>query len=231
MTNFTGGYIFKLPIGDGATTDISFADSANNIVVDELRINSPLDITGSVHPSSPLFTGQNRVGVTAGYVLGGKIWSPSAIPSPNYSGPYADQYAHQYGVNTIQKFNFAATSNATDIGDLTETITNMSTAQNTTHAYSCGGFDGPLDPWSGGIGLSNKIEKFSFSSEGNAVDAADLTENKAGSAGAGSGTHGYVLGGNVIGYYQNPDNSNVTTPPNYGTDRVEKFPFLFHIRK
>ena len=220
MTNF--GYIFKIPIGDGATRDISFADSSNNIVVDELRVNSLTDITAKIHPASPAFTGQNRGGITSGYVLGGKAWPSNSIPSPQYG---SDFYTHEPGLNTIQKFNFASTSNATDIGDLTENKATLSATQNATHAYACGGYDGPVFAPLGNVGLSNKIEKFPFASEGNAIDAADLTENKGGSAGAGSGTHGYVLGGNVIGYYQNPDNSPVTTPPNYGTDRVEKFPF------
>ena len=220
MTNF--GYIFKIPIGDGATTDISFADSSNNIVVDELRVNSLTDVTAKIHPASPAFTGQNRGGLTSGYVLGGKPWPSNYMPFPQTSNSFE---MHEDGVNTIQKFNFVSTSNSTDIGDLTENKTTLTATQNVTHAYAFGGYDGPTFAPLGNVGITNKIEKFSFASEGNAIDAADLTEEKAGSAGAGSGTHGYALGGNVIGYYQDDNNNPVTTPPNYGTDRVEKFPF------
>ena len=72
--------------------------------------------------------------------------------------------------NNIEKFQFAASSNATDIGDLTEAKAsqgrgNLSSA---TFGYSAGGHCPALG------GRTNKLEKLSFSTDGNSTDIADM---------------------------------------------------------
>ena len=84
---------------------------------------------------------------THGYVVAGYAGSPS--PTGN--------------INTIQKFQFASNSNATDVGDMITTRKNTSGASSTTHGYSAGGNTN-----------TNGIEKFSFTTDGNATDVADL---------------------------------------------------------
>ena len=51
--------------------------------------------------------------------------------------------------------------------------------------------------------ITNNIQKFSFSSDGNATDVADQTAAKNYAGGVSSSTHGYSAGGNVSGGYTN----------------------------
>ena len=69
----------------------------------------------------------------------------------------------------IQKFAFASASNATDIGDLTQGRTKHAGTQSTTHGYMHGGRGPDGVSWD-----SNQIEKWSFSTDGNSSDIADL---------------------------------------------------------
>ena len=80
--------------------------------------------------------------------------------------------------------------------------------QGTVSGYSAGGDNGsPSGPW------FNNIDKFSFTSDGNATDVADLTRNAGhGAAGQTSSTHGYVVGGRAL-----------TSQPD--TNIIEKYPF------
>ena len=77
----------------------------------------------------------------------------------------------------------------------------------TTHGYTSGGNTGSY---------SNVIEKFSFSSDGNATDVADLTQSKNYNTGQSSTTHGYTCGGttgsltNVIEKFTFASNANAT---------------------
>ena len=63
--------------------------------------------------------------------------------------------------------------------------------QGTVSGYTAGGdYGSPSTPW------SNEIDKFSFTSDGNATDVGDLTRYAGqGAAGQTSSTHGYVVGG------------------------------------
>jgi len=67
--------------------------------------------------------------------------------------------------NTIDKFAFASTGNATDVGDLTVGRSGAVGSQNTTHGYTAGGFAGSR---------VDTIDKYPFSSDGNATDVGDL---------------------------------------------------------
>ena len=72
--------------------------------------------------------------------------------------------------NYIDNFPFSSDANATDVGDLSVSRGNVSGNSSTTHGYTTGGHTG-----SPSASLSNVIDKFPFSSNGNATDVGDLT--------------------------------------------------------
>ena len=80
--------------------------------------------------------------------------------------------------------------------------------QGSVSGYTAGGDNSsPSPPW------YNIIDKFSFTSDGNATDVGDLTRNAGhGCAGQTSSTHGYVVGGRSL-----------TSSPD--TNIIEKYPF------
>ena len=73
--------------------------------------------------------------------------------------------------NAIDKFAFAASSNSTDIGDMTYNHHEASGCSSTTHGYTMGG----SVQGSGDHGISDHIEKFSFTTDGNGSDIGNLT--------------------------------------------------------
>ena len=89
-------------------------------------------------------------------------------------------------VDILDKFAFAAASDATDIGNLTVTRERNAGHSSTTFGYSSGGTGGgATDP------MSDVIDKASFSSEGNMTDVGNLTDARGPSqSGASSPTHG-----------------------------------------
>ena len=77
----------------------------------------------------------------------------------------------------------------------------LETFQGDVSGYSSGGYT----PY------RNTIDKFSFSSDGNATDVGDMPTGVFGGAGSSSTTHGYSSGGASF--------------PGPGTNRIDKFPF------
>ena len=108
--------------------------------------------------------------------------------------------------NVIDKFPFSASTNATDVGDLTQAGHSASTSVSQTHGYAAGR---RLSPSS----VSNVIDKFSFATDGNATDVGDLlsTSNAQG-AGISSSGHGYMAGGQLA-------------PTTAFKDVIQKYPF------
>jgi len=105
-----------------------------------------------------------------------------------YLGGGSDAGTNQ---NVIEKFQFGTTNNSTDVGDVTIARRALGGAESTTHGYLYGGTTG--GPTSN---TKDIIEKFSFSSDGNAVDTtANLTDAAAWMDGSSSATHGYRHGG------------------------------------
>ena len=108
---------------------------------------------------------------------------------------------HGNCVNTIDRFAFASTANAVDVGDLTVAQFNTVGNSSASYSFSSGGYS------TGGYNYQNKIEKYANASTANATDIANLTENKGDSTmGSSSPTHGFIAGvrlGNTAPY--NPD--------------------------
>ncbi|SVD72152.1 uncharacterized protein METZ01_LOCUS425006, partial [marine metagenome] len=94
-----------------------------------------------------------------------------------------------YNVDTIEKFPFASSSNATDVGNLHTAMAGVAGASTTTHGYAQGG-SGPGPPYT----KYNEIQRWSFSSDGDAVDVGDLTNARAYAQGTMSETYGYAHG-------------------------------------
>ena len=114
---------------------------------------------------------------TAGYVMGG-------TESPAPAGPS----------NDISKFIYSTEANMTDVGNLPGTSAGEGSVgvSSKTHGYRFhgGGTDGNAP-------YGNDVEKFAFSTDGNATDIADmLTYSYVNTAnGNVSETHGYIGGG------------------------------------
>ena len=95
-----------------------------------------------------------------------------------------------YYTNVIQKFSFTSDANATDVGDLTDSLAYASGQSSSSNGYSSGG----LNPANSPIRTST-INKFPFSSDDNATDVGDLTQPRNAAAGHSSGISGYTSGG------------------------------------
>lgn len=130
-------------------------------------------------------------GSTSGYASGGQ--------DPDISPPA--------GFNTIDKFPFSSDANATDVGDLSQTRTQLAGQSSAENGYSTGGYAGSN---------SNVIDKFPFSSNANASDVGDLSVARFGVAGQNSNLNGYTSGGrttaddNIIDKFPFTSDANAT---------------------
>lgn len=133
------------------------------------------------------------------------------VPKPVQQGT---AYGYRSGgrtpsyTNVIDKYSYTSDGNATDVGDLTGPYYGRNQgASSTTDGYNFGGYYTPP-----GGSWSNNIEKYSFTSDGNATDQGDLTTLFGEGGGHQSVTHGYASGG--------------TRPPAVPTSNtIDKFPF------
>jgi hypothetical protein len=105
-------------------------------------------------------------------------------------------------VNTIDKFPFATDTNATDVGDLSQTRSQTAGQSSTVSGYTSGGND-PSPA------VTDRIDKFPFASDSNATDVGNLTQARRNLTGQSSSVSGYNSGG--------------ATPPVVNT--IDKFPF------
>ena len=97
--------------------------------------------------------------------------------------------------NLIMKYAFAASSSGSEIGDITH-LTSMTTgASSSTHGYATGGYTTTGPP---AETTTTNIEKFSTSTDGNSVDAADLTQARYAGGSQSSTTYGYHSAGELI---------------------------------
>ena len=117
-----------------------------------------------------------------------------------------------YKNDVVEKYSFTTDANATTVGNQTVDYTGgfgVVGYQSDTYGYACGGASYP--PTSN----TNRIEKFSFASDGDGVDSgADLTRSLHGGQGHSSETHGFVSGGsgpqNTIDKYTYDTSTNAT---------------------
>jgi hypothetical protein len=81
---------------------------------------------------------------------------------------HGGQQAGSTGYTTIDKFSLTSQANATDVGDLTHQLYYTCGATSGTHGFALGGNEAQR------AGEGNIINKYSHSSDGNAVDHGDL---------------------------------------------------------
>ena len=150
-------------------------------------------ISGTV---SPVFV--NGRGSTSGYASGG--FAPGTV-------------------NVINKYPFSSDANATDVGDLTLARNYVSGQSSDVSGYTSGGFEPTNSPtptrW------LNTIDKFPFSSDGNATDVGNLPANagtRYATAGQSSMTHGYVSGGIRVLPSGSPVVSNLNQKFSFASD-------------
>ena len=158
---------------------------SNNI--DRFSLLSDVEATQHGDLTAARYQSSGQSSTTHGYTSGGNGW------------------------NVIDKFTFASAGNATDVGDMPE-LNRKSTCghSSSTHGYAAGGATRlPSTVTIDVIG----INKFSFSSDGNAPQVATLTLARSQASGNSSSTHGYTAGG--------------TADPGTSTDqtRIDKFTF------
>ena len=117
---------------------------------------------------------------THGYCFGGTNQNNSSFGiSPFSAQPFAPD---------ITKFAFSSNSLGTDVGNLTTGVTYTDGVQTASYGWRMG---------SQNPAASNIIDRWSFSSDGNAVDVADMSVAKSNLACAQSATHGYAAGGEL----------------------------------
>ena len=151
--------------------------------------NSPTGEASRVIPNPATYTFQ---GSTSGYTSGG-----SGGNTPSFDAQ-----------NVIDKFSFSSDGNATDVGDLTAARHEVAGSSSGFHGYTAGGETMPGAPYV----RHDTIDRFPFSSDGNATDVGDLTSGRSGSnGGQSSAENGYTSGG-----YPNPDHM----------DKIEKYSFV-----
>ncbi len=96
-------------------------------------------------------------------------YTESSGGSSTTHGYTAGAYNTSVPWNIIDKYAFAASANATDVGDLTVNIQGNAVSSATNYGYSCGG-QPPA--------TVNRIEQFSFITDGNSTDWADLSQSR-----------------------------------------------------
>ena len=203
--------IYTLPDSAGALGKALVSDGAGKLSYGGINIDSVLatgntanrginvdTLTVNTLNTSKLFNQQPQTfsfqGSTSGYASGG---STNTITRQN----------------TIDKFPFSTDANATDVGDLTQSRDTSAGQSSSTHGYTAGGFDptgaGPTQP-----SHRKTIDKFSFASDGDATDVADISGGygTALCAGTSSATNGYIIPGKV-------------PPIGHGARYIQKFPF------
>jgi len=110
--------------------------------------------------------------VTYGYVVGGRLNTPGATAT-----------------NSIEKYQFATTNNATDVADLTFDRRDSGWGSSSlTHGYVAGGTTAVAAT------KVNSIEKHQFSNDGNATDVGDLGGTWYAFGSNSSTTYGYGFG-------------------------------------
>lgn len=91
--------------------------------------------------------------------------------------------------NIIDNYPFASNANASDVGDLATSMTELAGANSLTSGYTMGGEGGSP------VVTKNNIQKYSLTSSGNATDVATLNNAIRLGGSSQSTTHGYHHGG------------------------------------
>lgn len=195
-TNVSDGttlyYTIETNAGDFTTTSGSFTITSG---AGSFTVTPDEDATTE---GAETFTVSIRTDSITGTIV--DTTSAITINDTSLTVPYAGtNYGYRSGgqpgsSNVIDKWSFASAANASDVGDLTEARSRTSGASSPTHGYTAGGFNSPPTP-----NFSEVIDRFSFSSDGNASDVGNLALARGDVAGQSSTSYGYVSGGFASG--------------------------------
>ena len=103
--------------------------------------------------------------------------------------------------NKIDRFAFAASANATDVGDLSKYRRYQGMTSSATHGYSMGGEQADVHT-ANSAPKTNKVDKFQYAASSNAVaSSSDLSESKTSMTNGiiHNSTHGFTAGGSTTG--------------------------------
>ena len=114
-------------------------------------------------------------------------------------------------INKIEKISVTSNGNSTDIANLIAINHGWGVGSSQTHGYCNGGSQGG---WGGGPFL-NTIQKFQFSTDGDATSVGTLTTSRTNRGGHSMETHGFVCGGSQGGA---PNAVNIIERYPYATD-------------
>lgn len=174
------------PFYQGSNYGYTMGGAGGTTVIDRYPYSSDGDASDAGELVTPPTIGlrQNRghSSSTNGYSTGG------------FQSPSRSTY--------IGKFPFASSTGATFNADLQYAVAFHMTSSSETNGYAAGGFSNPSGqpgphPDGGSLGTYRikEIQKFPFSSDGDATDVADLTQDRAAGAGLSSREFGYSAGG------------------------------------
>ena len=154
--------------------------------------------------SGSIGTNSARRSGTIGAVAGGPTVSASD-PTITTNSTLGTQWANSTSGEFYICTDATADANVwTNVGSGSGDI-HPYTFQGTVSGYTCGGYTGSSTD-------VDVIDKFSFSSDGNASDVGDLTASRYVPAGQSSTTHGYTSGGDTGSY------SNIIDKFSFGSD-------------
>ena len=201
-TGTTNGKVLVLD-GSGNMPAISAA-SMTGVASATKSASNP---TISTNPATGL--GTKWINTTSGEIFiltdataGSNVWTSTGGTSGNVK-PWAFKaggeiscylLGGQFSSNTsnkIEKISVTADGNSTDVANLLAANHGWGGSSSATHGYSGGGGSGG---WGAGP-FNNVIQKFQFSTDGDATDVGDMTVTKQNRSGHSMDTHGYQSGG------------------------------------
>ena len=181
------GYVIGGSGGLTAVDRYSFSADGNATDVGDIKYdeNYPTNPSSpSVYQGSGIRMNAGNSSSTHGYSVGGFSYGHPAQKT-----------------DYIGKLPFASNGNVIDIGNLTFSRVRITTSSSETYGYAAGGAGSGAGPGAHPDGGStgtyrlNIIDKFPFSSDDNATDVGDLTEDLERGAGLSSRDFGYAAGG------------------------------------
>ena len=179
-----------LPDVVDVTTAASDPTRTTNKPVGSLAVNST---SGEMFMCTDAET-DNNTWMNIGVGTGSVIYTPPPPFGGIGGGTISGYNTGGHIISAIEKYSLVSNGSSSVVGNLTSGRNNSSASSSTTHGYTCGGWDVTV---AGGYAYA--IDKFSFSTHGNASAVGDLSTGNSASRGNTSSTHGYVTGGDAGG--------------------------------